>query len=65
MHTFPKKNFYLKKRIISLLGEFCHIKFPCLHLSIGDAICNCDITHAPPSDWPGAIINVRHDWFSL
>ena len=25
MHTFPKKNFYLKKRIISLLGEFCHI----------------------------------------
>ena len=25
MHTFPKKKFYLKKRIISLLGEFCLI----------------------------------------
>ena len=27
MHTFPKKKFYLKKRIISLLGEFCRIHY--------------------------------------
>ena len=25
MHTFPKKKFYLKKRIITLLGGFCHM----------------------------------------
>ena len=28
------------------------MKFLCLHLLIGDAISNCDVTHAPPADWP-------------